>query len=59
MHSGLCKGARHQEVRGAHVEARPQVDNDPRNIAAADERFAERIIEVGGDPTFRPDAGGH
>eukprot|EP00975_Prorocentrum_lima_P029082 6108470-Prorocentrum_lima.AAC.1 len=56
MRAGLpCRGIKHRDACRKRIETRLREENDPR-ITAADERFAQRVIEVGGDPTLQAPA---
>eukprot|EP00969_Alexandrium_andersonii_P282511 12489623-Alexandrium_andersonii.AAC.1 len=50
-----CRGIKHEDACRKRIEARLREENDPR-VTAADERFYERFVAAGGDPTLQAPA---
>eukprot|EP00969_Alexandrium_andersonii_P045902 2014475-Alexandrium_andersonii.AAC.1 len=56
MRAGLpCRVVKHKDACRKRIEACLREGNDPR-ITVADERFYERVVAAGGDPTLRAPA---
>eukprot|EP00969_Alexandrium_andersonii_P000129 5695-Alexandrium_andersonii.AAC.1 len=56
MRAGLPRrGIKHRDAYGRRIDARLREEGDPR-VVVADERFYERVVAAGGDPTLQAPA---